>query len=359
MQRAATYRGWLLLALVVSALLCSAAVYCSRLEPETERAVSDGVADITVIFDYRVVPLSCALFPQPQSLGPGSVFFLRVTDRVDVSIKVTVDSLRQGSLRCRLDRRLRAGDLWNRSEEQARQSIDVTPGSHEFAISTSLDIGAIDQFLARVEEETQVYPDQPYQIILRPEIEYAFEPAGEGEPQTGSFAPEMSFALDMGRRLIKPSGGVKHQHAVSVQRVEVIPSPLRLGRLALPVPLARGLSALLAGVSVLVCIVLYSLHREAGRLDENLDEVDRINRRYGKRLVPASELIVQGPHVRLRSFRDLLALSDQTDQPVIYALAYEGERRPVYAVMDMGNTFMYFPRVDPSGIGSRGGRPPL
>lgn len=314
------------IALVAFGLL--AVVAWSR--PTTQSRAVVGAYAHTGTFAYDARARRGAAYPDGK-VETGEPVFVRLSRAVDVAFDYRFVSDRPASVRgeIALDVTLADGLGWQRTLPLA----DAPFSGPAARIEGRLDLPRLLAILDGVRASTGQDVSQA-RVTVVPRV--SVTGSTRGVPIDRVFAPELAFTLDaVALRLDEPEpvvgstdggGETALPAAPLAPRAEGtttvdVPRSLALGPFALAVERARTLSAvgLMAALAALVAAGLVLGRRLAGT------ETERIEARYGSRVVPARVTVPEGRWVtELHDVDDLVRLADAYDRVVLRVTEPDG-----------------------------------
>ena len=338
-ERAAAAARTALLGASIALLLFGLLALVAWRAPDTQAAPSAQAYEHAGSFSYSAGVRPSIVYPDGR-LETGDAAFTRLVRRLDVAFDYRFETRRRHDVRggIALDAVIGDGSGWERTV-----TLDSVAPFDGGAARTQgvLDLRRLEALGARMRALTGS-STSTFTVTLRPRVQVSGYAGSAVLDET--FAPELRFVLDPlalrlesgdQRSALEP----REQGSVLEQRDAAI----GVGKLSLPVAEARALSAL--GVAVALLVALGAAVLLVRRVDGS--EADRIEARYGDRIVPGATVIPDSRWVTdLPDFDSLLRLADRYDRVVLRTV--EGSRH-AYLVDDGVAVYRYHAGSDAAG----------
>ncbi|WP_172373351.1 DUF5305 family protein [Sporosarcina jiandibaonis] len=313
----------------------------SLLQPLTTASeINDNIAHLETNYDYKATITRNVLYPKGGTIDVGDTIFTKITTAIPFHL-ITLMSLDhestiKGSHEVQLV--VDAGGLWNRVFPlESKQLFDLT--GTELAVIDKpyqIKLNEITTFIAQVEEETGIRADQ-YTIEVIPNIEGTISYAGKTEsiPELGSLV--FQLAND---ELILLSEKSFNTVAPFVS-TEILTNTFNFFGSSLSLSHVRVISSILSILTFLSVIYLYTILM-VSRKKSSSTQVDKINKKYGNRIIPVSQKINSDEKtmITLQSFKSIIQIADEKELPIFYHRIHQ-DGSALYFITDGDYLYKY------------------
>lgn len=328
-------------ALLLLAVISGSVLVRSLLQPLTTTSeFNDNNANLETSYDYKATITRNVLYPKGGTIDVGDTILTKITTAIPLNLTTSLSLDNEATIRGSHEVQLviDAGELWNRVFPlEPKQSFDLT--GKDLAIldkSYQIKLVEITTFIAQVEEETGIRADQ-YSIEIAPNIEGTIFYDGKTEsiPEQESLV----FQLTNDELILlseKSFKNVTHFTSTGIMTNGFI----FLGS-SLPLVHVRVISSIFSFLMLLSLIYLYPILM-ASRKKSSANQVDKINKKYGNRIIPVSQNInsEEKTMITLLSFKSIIKIADEKELPIFYHRIHQ-DGRAVYFIADGDYLYNY------------------
>ena len=316
-------------------LLLSAAVsiYSFSQSATTTNEKNDNSTQIKTTYDYKATITPNILYPDGGTVEVGDTIFKKITTAIPFNLTSTINSgnevIAKGTHEVQLV--INAGDLWEKSFPLEQQQSFEQKGTEISIIDNAykIDLEKINAFIMQVEEETGIRPSQ-YTIEVVPTIIGTINYAGKERDIQVEDKLIFQYSYDD----IVLSSEKTFASTTPFSTTEVITNTFKLVGVALPLTPVRTVSTV---VSLLLLLTILYMNKDffTKRSTQNPSQIDRINKKYGNRIIQVSEKenIAQKSIITLTSFKSILKIADEKELPIFYHNVHQ-DGRTAYFIID-------------------------
>jgi signal peptidase I len=289
-------------------------------------------------FSYTADAPRGLVYPDGR-VATGDPVFLQLVDTLEVAFTHTVDgpvSITETT-----------GQLWLEVENSTGWSTrsqlgdDETVAKGDLQLAGTLEIPQLRRTLQRFQDQTGISAGGAT-ITLIAEVEMTGSVTDH--PVSDTLAPQLKLQLDESRLTpqveeAQPDAALSMTQAGSVTVPGLEPARMEIRRWGMDVTTAR-----IASIAVLVVAVLALMAGVIGAARQrDLDQSERIQLRYGRRLVEVAALQLPAGYgiVDVRDMATLARLADQVERPLLHHRMGD-----VHTYLVEGDTAIYRYRID-------------
>lgn len=306
---------------------------------EVRREITDLQVQAETTFTHQVLPVTSALFPNPEPLENEPHFYMRLLDRltlqVDSVLAIEPAAAVEGTTR--IDVKVVAPGRWERSfplrPPQRFRHTEPVEQVEVFKETILVNLEEYQEFISVVEEETRMMPLGDYQIVVVPAIEVTAQHGG----QTVANVFEFSYPFVLAGSMLTAEGQRRQTDAAAATHTITEPGTLPVAGLILDVRMTRAIGAVIS--ALLLALTAIGLRAKLATRAA-ISEAERIRRRHRMRLVEVrtDERIRTAPLIKLATYRDLQRLADHLDQTIL--MTRNGTKCRFFVVADQ-MVYMY------------------
>jgi len=299
-----------------------------------------------LVYDYRVHKAPSSLYPEGKKLEPGEkeAYLNRILEQIQMVISGKIEAQppleEEGEMN--LSFKLHSKGQWERPLDFNTTADKSTPGEEtiHFEADFALPIAQAKDLAEEIEEDVGMRA-RNLNLMVKSYLE---SPPLAGKKEESRLTGEYKFEL--GDDFIKPQGELLHQSKETVTEEKVVANYISFLGIPAKVVNARMAFPLLLMFSVMGIVSIYCrYYRQQPLLDKKNREIQRINKRYGNRLVKINEINELPPEyaqVQVRSFKELVKLADEVERPIMHLTSegMEGQKAWFYLIQE-GTCYYY------------------
>ena len=322
-------------------LITATVAVFSLLQPAaTTSQINDNTTAIETSYDYKATIIPNILYPKGGTVEVDNTIFTKITTALPFNLNSTISSANEVTVKGthQIQIVVNAVDLWERVFPLGKQESFELAGTEISLIDSALniDLTEITAFIEQVEEETEIRAEQ-YTIEVVPNIEGMIHYAGKDMPIPEQDA--LVFQLTNDEIVL-----ISEKSSISVTpftTTDAITNTFNFFGAALPLGFVRLVSSL---VSILLLLpLIYILTKVSTSNKKSLPtEVDKINKKYGGRIIPVSQHINTNHKslITLQSFKDVIKIADEKELP-IFCYKVHLDESAVYFIVDGDYIYNY------------------
>ncbi|WP_391207624.1 DUF5305 family protein [Psychrobacillus sp. L4] len=322
----------LLLLLTMSAII---SVYSWSMTASETKQINENVSQIQTSYDYKATLTPNILYPNGGTVEAGNTIMKKITKEIPFTLLSTVNSEVPVSANVshEVNLLLKAGEYWERSFpleqkktfEKAGTEVTIINGNYK------IDLEMIKNFITKVEDEIGVRSDK-YTMEVVPNVQGTI--SYNGTVKNIQMEDHLIFQLSYDEILLAS----EKEFASSIPFVSTKVSSNTISLFGFdtsPVPVR-----ITSTVFVLLFAVLISyLNKDfvANRKRIVPSQGEKINKKYGNRLIPVSNKVEIGQKsiVGLNSFKAIIQIADAKELPIFF---YESK---LYFIIDGDYMYQY------------------
>lgn len=311
-----SFKKWVIGALGIVWILSTILAYKALKQPlkVEQRNVENRIIENTT-FNYKVEVEKSTLFPKGGIVEPEETMFTSITKAIHLNINSNITSdgpvTVQGIKRVYI--KLVAEGLWERQFILDPEKKFNLQGNENKLVDNdyAVDIKEIAEYIEDVEKEIIVRPDK-YLLTIKPEFEGNIIYNGNEFPIDS--APEFSFEFS---NQIKQIGESEFTIEKPIETIMSISQDFKLLNISIPLMTARLMFSIIS--LALLGLVSLGIYRPFKLNDADESAADRIDKRYKNRLINIERniLVSNKINVNIKSFKSLIQLADDKEQPVL------------------------------------------
>lgn len=304
-----------------------------------EKTVVENTIEVKSAYDYKVRVNPSILYPTGGVVTPDLAIFNSLTDQLIVQLGSNIISKENVTVKCdvEINYNIISNEMWDRTfnliPRQTKHSEGVT---HTILDEEkTLNLKEIFDYIKSIEEQTLVRPNG-YLVVISQTIK------GNVYDSNGiihEINNELKIPFEVKNQYIRYAGETLEKEFVEsfpIEKKVLIPQEFNLFNMQISIVLARYIF----GASAIILFVLLILViKKVKRQNENSEEL-LIDKKYKNKIVEViDKLDIEGlPHIRLKSFKALLKVSEEKDENI---LKYSDNDQEVYYYI-LGVTSIYF-----------------
>lgn len=329
--------------LTVVILLALTLVVCifSFTKPVTTTIEENAnLTQLETTYHYEATITPNVLYPAGGTIPAGESIIKKITTAIPVTMNTKFISDKEVSIQGthQVEMTLIAEDLWEKKfplEEQ--QSFDLH-GSDIGIIDGQyvIDLVKLNNFLFQVEEETGISPSK-YTLEVQPNIVGTMSYGGQQMPIEVTDKLVFQYAFDS----IVLMSEKEFANSLAFGTSELTNNTISLFGMTLPVGSVRMASSVSALLMFIAVVLLNKglIHKKRNRKP---NEMDRIQKKYGKRIIQVAKLENRedASIITLTAFESVLAIADEKELP-IFMHELPKDNRTIYFLVDGISCYRY------------------
>lgn len=302
--------------------------------------MNENTSQIQTSYDYKTTIIPSILYPNGGTVKAGDTIFKNITKEIPFTLvtSITSEVPVSANVSHEVNLLLKAGGLWERSFplegkqsfEQNGTELPIINGAYK------IDLEMIKAFITKVEEEIGIRPEK-YTIEVIPNVQGAI--SFNGTEQDVQMEDRLIFQVSFEEIIL--ASEKEFTSSLPFKTTKVIPNTINLFGLEASPALARIISSFF---SLLFAIVIIYLNKEfvANRKKNAPSQGEKINKKYGNRLIPVSNRVEVGQKsiVTLNSFKDIIQIADAKELPIFY-YNLQMEESKLYFLIDGDYMYQY------------------
>ena len=328
-------------ALLLLAVISGVVLVLSLLQPLTTTSeFNDNNANLETSYDYKATITRNVLYPKGGTIDVGDTIFTKITTAIPFNLTTLLSLDHEATIKGSHEVQLvvNAGELWNRVFPlESKQLFDLM--GTELAVIDKpyqIKLNEITTFIAQVEEETGIRADQ-YTIEVIPNIEGTISFAGKTE----SIPEQESLVFQLTNDELILLSEKSFETLAPFVSTEIMTNTFNFFGSSLSLSHVRVISSILSIITFLSVIYLYTI-LIATRKKTSSTQVDKINKKYGNRIIPVSQKVNSDNKtmITLQSFKSIIKIADEKELPIFYHRIHQ-DGRAVYFIADGDYLYKY------------------
>ena len=313
----------------------------SVLQPSTTtNEVNDNTTTFETNYNYKAKITPNILYPKGGTIEVNDAIFTKITSAIPFNLNSIISSDKEVLVKgtYEVDVVVKAGGLWERIYPVENEKSFEVEGTELAAIESAyeIDLNEINSFITQVEEETEIRAEQ-YTIEVVPAIEGTIHYAGQVMP-----IPEQeALVFQLNNEEIVLISEASFASVTPFTTTETITNTFNFFNTALPLSNVRIISTVL---TLLLLIPITYVYKSVlvTRKRTPTTQVDKINKKYGGRVIPVSQNINTDRKtiITLQSFKSVIQIADEKELPIF---CYKGhlDESAVYFIVDGDYLYNY------------------
>lgn len=311
---------------------------------ELEQKIVKHTIEEKITFDYFVMVKPSTLYPEGGIVTPDKAIFTTLTDRLLLKLNAEISSEKPVKFEGQTGAvySIIAKGMWERKYELIPiKDIESEGTLHNiFQQEIQFDIPKIMEFLDRVGEETKTRTASNL-IVVKPIIQgFIYDINGE---KIFEVANTIEIPFEVSGQVITYAAEPPEKEFTNTQSIEdtnTIPQSFNIFGREMPVVSARYTFGIISAILLLslICMFVIGMKNKA----KNTSEINTIDKKHKNKIVSVSDRFGfdNMPQLRLDSFKALLQIADEKDEPI---LRYEDASIVYYYIV--GNATIYYYHV--------------
>lgn len=333
------FNKWIIGSLGILWILSTIFAYRAlRQSLKVEEKVVENMISEKTSFNYKVEVVPCTLFPDGGIVEPNDTMYSNITKAIHLNLVSSVTSDKpitvQGSKKVVL--MLIAEGLWQREFILEPKNGFNLQGNDNKVVQNDyvIDVKNIAAYIEKVEKEILISPGK-YLLKVKPEIEGNVIYEDYKLPMDST--PEISFEFSGQIKLI---GEREFTKETSIETAIIINQNFKLFNMKLPLMTARYVFSIAS--LLLFGMVTLGIYMSIKTSKIEIPEALKIDKKYNNKLIIIDKNItmLNKVNVSIKSFKALIQLSDDKEQPI---LRYKNSdiERVFYYVIDGDCIYSY------------------
>ncbi|QUW23535.1 hypothetical protein JSQ81_08555 [Sporosarcina sp. Marseille-Q4063] len=306
----------------------------------TTSQINDNTAQFGTSYEYQATITPNILYPKGGTVDVENTIFKKITTAIPINLTSTIKSDNEVTAAGTYEIQLivKAGELWERVFPLQEKQVFELKGTELILIDNNFDIALteINSFITQVEEETGIRSDQ-YLLEVVPTINGTITYDGKEMP-----IPEQeNLVFQSSYEEIVLISDKSFTSAIPFTSSEIITNTFNFFGTALPLVPVRIISMILS-ILLLLPIIYLNASLVATRKKTSTTQVDKINKKYGSRLIPVSQKINSDDKtmITLQSFKSIIKIADEKELPIFYYRTHQ-DGSAVYFIADGDYLYRY------------------
>lgn len=341
--------------LITGVLICIPLTVSSFTRPvEEQQTLTNYQESLEILYEFEVYPIKSTLYPNPNEPLPRGIEVIHqnLTDYINIKITgslrgedLATESLQQDLFIWKI---IVSTDTWERELdwEPKVTSTEVTEGEetlYQFVLEDTVPFQEAKALVATIEEEIDGRKED-YSLTFHTELHSSLQESAQAETLTGIFSFQST------PRTIRYDQENYFEKLVKNEEEQVIESRLNIAGRNLNVSTARIIFPSFLTVFLLSggAIMVQSQKEKMKTFTPREITLLKIQKRYKKQMVETLDArgMEKNHHpIPLKSFEDLLKLSEEREKPIIQG-ALEAQPQTDspkirFFILDEGNYYYY------------------
>ena len=328
-------------ALLLLAVISGVVLVQSLLQPLTTTSeFNDNNANLETSYDYKATITRNVLYPKGGTIDVGDTIFTKITTAIPFDLTTSLSLDHEATIRGSHEVQLViiAGELWSRVFPLENKQLFELTGTDLAVIDKPYEVklNEITTFIAQVEEETGIRADQ-YSIVIAPNIEGTIAYAGETIP----FPEQESLVFQLTNDELILLSEKSFKNATHFTSTGIMTNGFKFFGSSLSLVHVRVISSIFSFLMLLSLIYLYPI-LIASRKNTSKNQVDKINKKYGNRIIPVSQKVNSDNKtmITLQSFNSIIKIADEKELPIFYHQIHQDESA-IYFIADGDYLYNY------------------
>jgi len=309
-----------------------------------EEKLIENAVEIKTAFDYKGVMKPSTLYPRGGEVSGDEVIFTELADKFIIHLETDLFAEKPVKVEgtAEVSYTLVGEDMWHKDYEAAATRSIQSQGLTNSLLKEDITINLQQLFdlISKIEEETDVHLGD-YLLILKPNIKGSVYQ--ENGDKIYDIDTNLEIPFNISNQYIKYAAESPEKEFIETQIIESVnsrPKTIKLFSLHMPIQTARYLFGSLA--LLLSAYLLISGLNKIKSNQENISEIDKINRKYKNKIINISNKLVATNQVQvsLSSFQSLMQIAEDKDEPILKYENYN-EKMATYYVVSTTNVYFY------------------